>query len=758
VIRASNKILLLIARSCAAAVAFFAAAFVFAHGSAAEAATPAGTAITNTATASYSDGTTTYNSQSNTVTVTVQNAPALTIAPPQSTPGANTVSPGAPGTDLYTLTNVGNSSGYFQLSGTLGTNDGVTAGQATFTSFTVTVPGQSAQTFTTVAALNTYLATGNTGGTPFTVPQASGTPTSANQITIAVNYSANTGASGTITTNLTATITQPAAGSAPAVTSGTSIGQYGDTITPDARMDAQKTATVGGTPTAPTVQYDVRFNNGGSRAMQAVNSASLPSGSGITGNGIIVTDKLPQYPTGTSLTLTGSPTFVKQPTGATFIYSTNGTTWTTTSTGATYIGVFIPASAITGTFGASNPGSSQGSVTAAQAQLDFTFTVNGSTANGAANTNAITNVVNSIYGDSTGYIDGPGLTPYTLKNDGTTPASSTAPAIANTNGTLPGSAQVTSAAAPLAGALLNGPNGFPGALGPDGSNNTDFTAISYTDGGNACCTAATNGGNVETVPASAVAITFTNSLQNTGNKYDTFTFSQATGTGLTALPAGWTVTYKSVGTPATANCAAVTAGTVITSLCVESGATLNYQTIYTPPASATTFNAYTPYGDAITATSGNDSTKTNATLDEFFVGGFVKLTKTAADAAGTPCSTATTFVISATANPGDCVQYTVTYLNVSPTNGSGANNVVLNASSIVITENGNATGTTNGTAYTNSWAANSNGLYAAPVDSTGGTLGGYSGGTAAGSTTFTDTIASLAAGASGNVTFKVQIK
>ncbi len=755
--RAAAKSFLIVLRSWAAAVAFVAAAFVFAHGSPARAATTAGTAITNTATASYSDGTNTYNSQSNTVTVTVQNAPALTIAPPQSSPGSNTISPGAPGSDLYTLTNVGNGAGFFQLTGTLGTNDGVTAGQASFTSFTVTVPGQSAQTFATVTAVNTYLASGNTGGTPFTVPQASGAPTAANQITIAVNYSANAGASGTITTNVTATITQPAVSGASAVTSSAAIGQYNDNVVADARMDAQKIATVGGTSAAPTVQYDIRFNNGGNRPMSAVNAASLPGGSGITGNGIIVTDKLPQYPTGTNLTLNGTPSWVKQPAGATFIYSTNGSTWTTTATGATYVGVFVPASAITGSFGASNPGSSQGNVTSGQAQLEFTFTINGSTAPGSANASAITNVVNSIDGDSSGYIQGSGLSNYTLKNDGSTPASSTAPAIANANGNIANSAQAISAAAPVNGAVLNGPNGFPGATGPDGTTNTDYTALSYTDGGNSCCLSATNGGNAETVPASAAAVTFTNSVQNTGNKYDVYTFTAATGTGLTALPAGWTVSYKSVGTAATANCAAVAAGTAITTLCVESGATVNYQTVYAAPAVATSFNAYVPYGDAVTATSANDTSKSNATLDEFFVGGFVKLTKTAGVAAGTPCSSASSFVVSATVNPGDCVQYTVAYLNVAPTGGT--NDLTLNASTIVITENGSGSGTTNGTAYTNNWFANSSGLYAAPVDSTGGTLGGYTpSGTAAGSSTFTDTIASLAAGASGNVTFKVQIK
>jgi hypothetical protein len=99
----------------------------------------------------------------------------------------------------------------------------------------------------------------------------------------------------------------------------------------------------------------------------------------------------------------------------------------------------------------------------------------------------------------------------------------------------------------------------------------------------------------------------------------------------------------------------------------------------------------------------------------------------------------------------------VTYLNVAPS--GGANNVTLNASTVVITEDGTASGSTNSVAYANTWAANSNGLYAVPVDSMSGTLGGYNPGPgAAGSSKFSDTIASLVAGATGNVVFKVQIK
>jgi hypothetical protein len=710
------------------------------------AATPAGTPISNTATATYSDGTNTYNSQSNTVTTTVQNAPAMTIAPPQGTPGNNTVSPGGSITDTYTLTNTGNAAGYFQLSGALGTANGVTAGQGTFTQFVVNA-GAGNQNFATVAAANNYLLTGNAGG-PF-LTAINGT------ITIGVQYSANAGASGTITTNVTANVTQQAgSGTTQQTSTPNTVGQYNDTVVADARLDAQKLAVVGGTVAAPTVQYTVRANNGGSRAMVAVKRASLAAGAGITGDGVIVTDKIPSY-NATQLTLNGTPSWVTQPTGATFIYSTDGTTWTTSTVGAVYVGMFIPASAITGTFGASNPGSSQGSVTAGQAQAAFTYVINGSTASGAANATAITNVVNSTYADQSGYVEGPGLTLQTLKNDGTTTPAQTAPAIANVNGALTGSAQVISAASPVANSVLNGPNGFPAATGPDTTTNTDYTAISYSNGGTLLT--GVNGSTV-TVPAAAAAITVVNSLQNTGNKDDTYNLTAATGTGLTALPAGWTASFASAGQGASGSCGAVVAGTVITSVCVPSGATVNYRVLYTPPAGATTFNAFSGYGDAVTATSTNDVTKTNVTIDEIFVGGFVKLTKALAVAAGQPCATASVFTPgAANVNPGDCIQYTVTYLNVAPSGGT--NDITLNASAFVITEDGTASGGSGGTVYTNNWAANSNGLFAAPVDSNGGTLGGYNPGPgAAGSSKFTDTVGALAAGATGNCTFKVQVK
>jgi hypothetical protein len=740
-------------RSAFTSLAFVAAAtapvafglLLFSSAPAVAAETPAGTSVTNTATASYGDGSgTTYNTQSNTVTTTVQNAPALTIAPPQSSPGANQVSPGGTLTDTYTLTNVGNGAGYFQLTGTQNVNDGVTAGQGTFNQYVVQVPTQSAQTFASIAAANTYLATGNSGG-PWTVPASNGVPNSTNQIAVGVTYTANAGASGTITTLLTPNITQIAVGSAPAATSSTVIGQYNDPVVVDARMDVQKTAAVGGTPAAPTVTYTLKYNNGGARPMLAVKHASLPAGSyGAGADGIIVTDQLPSY-NSTQLTLNGTPSFTTQPTGSIFVYSVDGVTWTTTTTGAVYVGVFIPSSAITGSFGASNPGSSHGSVPTPQ--LAFTFTINGSTAAGGANPTAITNVANSVYGDSSGYIEGPGLALDTLKNDGTTTPSQIQPAINNANGSLTGSTSVQSAAAPAGNSVLNGPNGAPGAVGQTGTAD-DYTAASYTDGGNACCTGATNGGNNETVPASAATIKIVNSIQNTGNKDDVYnltTTTLAADLNGQALPAGWTAQFQNDTTHA-----------VITSVAVPSGTTVQYDVIFTPPASATTFVPFTPYGVAIVATSTNDNTKSNNTNDEFFVGGFVKMTKTVGDAAGQGCATASTFTSGATASPGDCLLYTVTYLNVAPSGGTG--DVTLNASSFAINEDGTGSGSTNGTGYTNVWATYTSGLYAAPVDSNGGTLGGYSGAGAVGSTKFTDTVGALSAGATGNVAFKAQLQ
>ena len=712
----------------------------------ADAATAAGTPITNTATASYSDGTNTYTSQSNTVTTTVQNAPSETITP---TAGTGSVVDGQTVTVPYIVTNTGNGSGYFQIPGTLGTNDGVTAGTgATFVNFTV-----NSNTYTTIAALNTYLATQSIS--------------SGSTETISVVYTVGSTETGTVTTNVVPTLTYAAGTGTTQQTTGTVTGQQVDTISADARIDVQKTAAVSGTVAAPVVTYSLRFANGGSKILQPVDTGSLPTGvpqgctAGANPCGVFFSDKIPSF-SGTQLTLDTAVTpTVTGTTGTTILYSTNGTSWTTTQTGAVYIGVFVPAAQITGgslaTFQFNNNASTTNNVTVAQASLTLGFAINGYTgaSPGAGNATAITNIANSVFADNAGYIEGAGVTPLTNLNNGssTTTANST---VTNTTTPTQDSGYIASPATPTVGAVLNGPNGQPAAVGPT-NNNDDYTGVSYTNGG--AILTSTNG-QTESVPASAAAITYTNSVDNTSNKFDTYTLTAATASGDQALPTGWTVKFVSTGTPATANCPLVAAGTVITTICVESLATLTYNTVYTPPASSTTFTNYLQYGDAITATSANTPASNNITEDEFVVGGYVKLVKSFLVAGGKTCATAisTDFVTATTALPGDCVKYTIAYSNVMPSGGT--NNSTVSATSVVVSENGSGTGTTNSVAYTNNWFANSvSGLYATPVDSNGGTLAGYTPGpTAPGSSTFTDTIASLAAGASGTVYFEIQIK
>src|SRR5258706_10977103 len=69
--------------------------------------TPGGTAISNQASASYSDGTNTYNTVSNTVTVTVSNVSGLAITPDA---GSNPTVVAGQTAVLYnfTVTNTGN--------------------------------------------------------------------------------------------------------------------------------------------------------------------------------------------------------------------------------------------------------------------------------------------------------------------------------------------------------------------------------------------------------------------------------------------------------------------------------------------------------------------------------------------------------------------------------------------------------------------------------------------------------------------------
>ena len=88
-----------------------------------------GTQITNNASAVYKDAAgNSYNTTSNTVTTTVQNAPTLT----NTAASGSAYAPGQTISDVFTLTNTGNFAGDFQVSDTssppTGASDAVLGG------------------------------------------------------------------------------------------------------------------------------------------------------------------------------------------------------------------------------------------------------------------------------------------------------------------------------------------------------------------------------------------------------------------------------------------------------------------------------------------------------------------------------------------------------------------------------------------------------------------------------------------------------
>jgi hypothetical protein len=264
------------------------------------------------------------------------------------------------------------------------------------------------------------------------------------------------------------------------------------------------------------------------------------------------------------------------------------------------------------------------------------------------------------------------------------------------------------------GSVLNGPSGQPGAVGPT-NNNDDYTNKSVNTG-----IAGVAPGGVTTA---AGTVSFTNTVQNTGNANDNFTLT------VTSFPAGATVVVNGV----TVVLNGVATGTPVAPLAVAFGASANYTVAVTLPLGQTVL---TGYNTVIRATSANTVASTNDTIDRVYTG-FVRLVKTAVVTNATGVGGPTDSV------PGAVITYAITYTNVS--SSGGTNNVTLTATNVVITENG--------ATLPNNWATFTNHQVGATD-----TLTGVIVGDSVGSNLLTDTIASLSAGQSGVFTFKRVIK
>ncbi len=262
------------------------------------------------------------------------------------------------------------------------------------------------------------------------------------------------------------------------------------------------------------------------------------------------------------------------------------------------------------------------------------------------------------------------------------------------------------------GNVLIGPSGAPAAVGPT-DNNDDYSNKSVNTG----ISGVAPGG----VTTASGQLVYVNTVQNTGNTSDTFTLDAPT------VPAGFTV---EVSTNGGTSYTTVSGGGSV-SLAIAFGASANINVRITEPSGKTVL---TGYDTVIRATSGATPAANNKTIDRLYTG-FVRLDKAFTVSNSTGVGGATDPV------PGAVITYNITYTNVSSSNGD-ANCVKLTAQNVVITEDGAAAPNNWATYTTNSGS---------PSDSGSGTVVTVS------ATKYTDTIASLAPGASAVFTFKRSI-
>jgi len=264
--------------------------------------------------------------------------------------------------------------------------------------------------------------------------------------------------------------------------------------------------------------------------------------------------------------------------------------------------------------------------------------------------------------------------------------------------------------------VLNGPVGTPGATGPDGTTNTDFTNKSSfipagTNPGSTIDPAPVNFSNtVQNDTAAAANVTLAPTVP--ANKFDLPTGTKVT---ITRGSDSAVYTYNQAGSGSFTIAAG---GTPISILNVPANGIIGYGVEVDLPTgtklSTDTLPDYTGdtewgYPVPITATIGN---ATNITIDRVYTG-FLQLLKfsrilqgTGPDVIGnqgnfnsTPAYTnpATGLVIdpdpaaadeARTPSPGNIIVYEIRYKNISTAQGTGTNNVILQAQNVVITEDG----------------------------------------------------------------------
>jgi hypothetical protein len=674
--------------------------------------TPGGTVISNTATASYSDGSTTYNTTSPPVTVTVANVSGLSITP-DGQANATVVAGQTSVPFVFTVTNTGNFDDQVRF---------LTSGG----SISITGPGTITDAFIDNVTVNNVRDAGETrifanGAVVDQAISKSGNALDHFNVVVLVNINAGATSGQSVRVQLG---NESGASPYDNVASTGGVGNEVRTLTAsangtkqaggdshaDVSNDAQLQVSLSG-PTGPValgsdISYTVGVCNTGARDAAAI---TLSGNSGVF---IIMpvpantTIKSGQPFTGSALTLYTTDALTVAPTAA---------TWNTVAGSAPANSTRIAFKVATPLLANSSPCS---------ANIPMVVTVN----NGINASNPIREMADAFANNSI-------ATLITDQSDGQssgaqTPNKGDGNAL-NPNVTQPNASSGTPMQTTLqsVGNVLNGPLGQPGAVGPTNTDN-DYTNKSVNTG----IAGIAPGGSTN---AAGNAIVFDNTVQNMGNSNDTFTLS------VQSYPAGSTVRISTDnGTSYTllVNNGAPT-GAANPTLAVTFNSTANYKVEITLPSGLTVL---TGYDTVIRATSGNTPAVNNNTIDRVYTG-FIQLNKAALVINGTGIGNATDPV------PGAVIEYTITYTNVSLSTGS--NNGLLHATTVTITDLG--TGANNWTANANYVAASASSQLVTPVATPN-----YGSITTSGApvNSVAVTLPGLQAGASGTFKFRVTIK
>lgn len=603
--------------------------------------TDGGTDITNTASASYSDGSNSYNVTSNTVTVRVSNVAGLTITPDGGALASQVVAGETGIVYNFTVTNTGNFSDKVQF---LANGASIRlSGTASATITRAVIDNGSGGTANQIDATDTDIK-GNAGVVI--------SPLMARNASIHVLVEVSVGAGATAAQTVVVTLGDASSDSQNADNSANevrtshpagvtvvngdatnhnveAVGDITATVQNDAQPQLSLTAPSGPVPLASNITYTWQLCNIGARAAKSVTLTNVNGGGSSQGVFIFA-----PVPAGTVLAATQS-----FPGSVGVLYSSSSTAlnpitqmvWETVRPATVTMVAFNVASPLAGGTLAAG---------ACSANIDMVVTI------------TTTDATNSISEQGNAY----------AKNslDVQLP---------------PAASPVRQTTLQKSGGVLNGPQGAPGAVGTN--TNDDFTDKSVNPSAIANVPAYPAPANVTVAAGTA---TFTNTVQNTGNANDTYTLSVPT------YPAGADVTII-VGATSTPM---VVGGNPVVgaapTISVAFNTTANYQVVVSLPVGKPVL---TGFSTVIRATSGTDNTKTNDTIDRLWTG-FIKLDKAVSVSNSDLTKGGATDPV-----PGAVLTYTITYTNLATSVG-GAGCVKLTANNLIITENGTAGG--------NNWA------------------------------------------------------